>query len=81
MRGQLFVDAYAPTVVIDGHLCQDLSRLVGVVEELALYGDLDAVYSLVGFVNKHLSADGLAAVAGALALRLQKAARAAEEAL
>lgn len=74
MRGELFVDAYAPTVVIDGHLCKDLFALVGAVEEFALYGEREAVNNLVGFVSEHLSADGLGAVAGALAMRLKNAA-------
>ncbi len=70
-------DGFAGTVVIDGYLCRDLHWLAGAVEGFARSGELEAIANLVRFANPHLSADGLAEVAGQLALALRQAARAA----
>jgi hypothetical protein len=77
MSDELFEQGYAEKVVIDGHMCKDLHWLAGAVEEFARYGELEAVANLVGFAHPGLSADGLAEVAGQLALRLRQAAEAA----
>jgi len=77
MNDHLGDEGFAEKVVIDGHLCKDARELLGAVEEFACYGELEAVYELLRFAGPRLSADGLANVAGELALRLRKAAEAA----
>lgn len=77
MSGGLFDEGFAETVVIGGHLCKDLHWLAGAVESFARYGELEAVAELAGFADPHLSADGLAEVAGQLALRIATAAQVA----
>jgi hypothetical protein len=77
MSNELFADGFAEKVVIDGYVGKDLHWLAGAVESFARYGEPECVAELVKFANPHLSADGLAEVAGQLALALRQAARAA----
>lgn len=77
MNDNLSDEGFAEKVVIDGHLCKDVRWLLGALCEFARYGEVGAVVELVKFAGPRLSANGLANVAGELALALAKAAEAA----
>ncbi|MGH9307715.1 MAG: hypothetical protein ACRD0I_12650 [Acidimicrobiales bacterium] len=57
-------------VVVEGYLVDDVRWLVMAVEEFAGSGDIGAVKELLRFADPNLSADGLANVAGHLAILL-----------
>ena len=59
-------------VVIDGYILSDACWLLGAVEEFARFGDVSAVVELLRFAHPHLSADGLANIAGEYASRMRR---------
>jgi len=60
------------TVLVDGYLVDDVRWLVAAVGEFAGSGDIEAVKELLRFADPNLSADGLANVAGHLAVLLHQ---------
>lgn len=59
-------------VVVDGYMIEDVRWLVVAVGEFAGSGDIEAVKELLRFADPNLSADGLANVAGHLAVLLHQ---------
>jgi hypothetical protein len=64
-------ESYPEQVVIDGYILNDICWLLTSVEDFARFGDIDAVAELLRFANPHLSADGLAEIAGQFTIRLR----------
>jgi hypothetical protein len=71
-------ETFPEQVVIDGYTLNDICWLLTSVEDFARFGDLDAVVELLRFANPHLSADGLAEVAGQFTIRLRRRIEAAQ---
>jgi hypothetical protein len=65
-------DTIPETVIVDGWSIDDACWLLGAVEEFALFGDVEWVDKLIRVANPELSADGLAAIAGGLCVRLRR---------
>jgi hypothetical protein len=65
-------DSYPEQVVIDGYTLNDICWLLTSVEDFARFGDIEAVTELLRFANPHLSADGLAEIAGQFTIRLRQ---------
>jgi hypothetical protein len=65
-------ESYPEQVVIDGYILIDICWLLTSVEEFARCGDVEAVCELLSFANPHLSADGLAEIAGEFASRVRR---------
>ena len=63
---------YSEHVVIDGYILNDICWLLTSIEEFARFGDVEAIDELLRFANPHLSADGLANIAGQFASRLRR---------
>jgi hypothetical protein len=61
---------FAPVVRIDGYTRHDVCQLLAAVEAFARFGPVEAVVELTEFVDGHLSPNGLAKLADALARRL-----------
>jgi hypothetical protein len=71
-------DTIPETVVVDGWSIDDACWLLGAVEEFALFGDVEWVEALIRVANPRLSAQGLAAIAGELCVRLRRQLEAAQ---
>jgi hypothetical protein len=65
-------ESYPEQVVIDGSVLVDICWLLTSVEEFARFGDVEAVQELLGFAHPHLSADGLAKIAGEFKSRVRR---------
>lgn len=63
---------YPEQVVVDAYVLVDICWLLSAVEEFARFGDVEAVHELLRFANPHLSADGLAQIAGDFASRVRR---------
>ena len=72
MSANRYEEVLPEQVVIDGYTLVDICWLLTSVEEFARFGDLEAVAELLRSANPHLSADGLAEVAGQFASRLRR---------
>lgn len=65
-------ESYPEQVVIDAYILVDICWLLSAVEEFARFGDVEAVCELASFAHPHLSADGLAEIAGEFGSRVRR---------
>jgi hypothetical protein len=63
---------FGATLVLDALSVQDISWLLGSLEEFARKGDIEAVEEFLEYAYPHLSANGLARIAGELGGHLRR---------